>query len=216
MKEKPKFLGVIPAKGISKRLPNKNMRQINGKPLLYWTIKYAKESKLLDDIVLSTEDKEIKEYAKQFYIEVLDRPKELSEDKVSMIDVLKHVAEKYPYDYLVLLQPTNPIRTDGLIDRCIQHVINLKADTLATGFKSTQYEWTNREHDPLGPLSEKKGWFYNDGTVEIHSRNNILEGFPFGKKILKMNVEEKYHIDIDTRLDLVKADAIMRYLGMEP
>ena len=206
-----RYLGLIPARGGSKRLPNKNIIEINNKPLIYWSIAAAKQSKRLNDFVVSSESKEIRELAKSYGANVIRRPRKLSNDNVSMLDVLKHIANKKPtYDFIVLLQPTNPMRVNNLIDRCIEKLEEKGGDTLATGFMSKQYEWTADGHDPLGPLSEKKGWFYNDGCVEIHKRENLLGGRAYGDRILRYIVDEIHHEDIDTYWDLIKTEAVMK------
>ncbi len=208
-----KYLGVIPARGGSKRLPRKNLSLINGKPLIYWSIQAAKESKLLDDFIVTTEDDEIAKISEKYKAKVSIRPLNLSEDNVSIKHVLKYIATLYPeYDYLVLLQPTNPIRVNNLIDRCIEKVERGEVDSLATGFLSKHYEWTAKGHDPLGPLSEKEGWFYNDGCVEIHNRDILLDDKSIGNKVIKYIVDDIHHEDIDNYWDLIKTESVMRIL----
>ena len=100
-----KVLGLIPARGGSKGVPRKNIREVRGKPLIAWTIEAAKRSKLLDRFVVSTEDPEIAVIARQYGAEVIDRPAELANDAALSIDVVKHVlslvpAETMPSVYL--------------------------------------------------------------------------------------------------------------------
>ena len=102
-----KFLGVIPARGGSKGVPRKNIRDLAGRPLIAWTIAEAKKSRYLDRCIVSTEDAEIKKIAEEFGGEVpFLRPKEMAQDSTASIDVVLDVLEKLPgYDYVVLLQP---------------------------------------------------------------------------------------------------------------
>lgn len=120
------ILAIIPARGGSKGVPRKNIRLLAGKPLIAWTIEEAKKSKYIDRLILSSEDDEIIQTASDFGCEVpFIRPAELALDNTPGIEPVIHainmLAEKY--DYVVLLQPTSPLRTVEDIDGCIQHCI---------------------------------------------------------------------------------------------
>lgn len=206
-----KYLGVIPARGGSKRVPRKNIRNVNGMPLLYWSIKYAKESKKIGKLIVSTEDREIKRLAESHNVEVLDRPKELAKDSSPDHGFLKHALENCKATNVVLLRPTTPIRCDGIIDACISVFEEEKADSFTTGFMNKEYEAFSR---PFTYSQKERGWFQNGGCVEIHSAKVILAGKPYGKKQVKYEVPEKYNWEIDTELELVAVDAIMKHLGI--
>ena len=120
-----KILAVIPARGGSKGIPKKNIKEIAGRPLIAWTIEAAKQSKYIDKIILSSEDEEIISVAKKLGCEVpFIRPPKLSKDEVPGIAPLLHAVEMLPdYDYVVLLQPTSPLRTNKDIDGCIEFCI---------------------------------------------------------------------------------------------
>ncbi len=128
------ILGITPARGDSKGIPRKNIKIIAGKPLIAWTIEAVKQSKLIDRYVVSTEDDEIARIAHRYGAEVLRRPPELATDEATTEAVLQHVMECIPYDAVVLLQATSPIRRAGLIDECIQEFLDDNYDSLATGF----------------------------------------------------------------------------------
>lgn len=125
-----KILAVIPARGGSKGIPRKNIREIGGKPLLAWTIEEAKKSKYIQRVILSSEDDEIISIAKEYGCDVpFVRPKELSTDDAASVDSILHaINECKGYDYVVLLQPTSPLRTVEDIDGCIELVLKEKAD----------------------------------------------------------------------------------------
>jgi|WetSurMetagenome_2_1015567.scaffolds.fasta_scaffold26253_4 CMP-N,N'-diacetyllegionaminic acid synthase len=135
-KEGRKILGVITARGGSKGLPRKNVLELNGKPLIAWTIDSAKRSKYLDKVVVSTEDKEIARISRKFNAEVIDRPKELATDAATSIDVIKHAisfldkSEKYKPEIVVILQPTSPLRDESEIDAAIKKLIETGADSV--------------------------------------------------------------------------------------
>lgn len=115
-------LAVIPARSGSKRCPGKNLRDFRGKQLIAWSIEAAKESKYIDRLVLSTEDPAIKWCAQSYLCEVVDRPAKLATDTASNEDVLRHAWTDE--DWIVLLQPTSPLRTAKDIDTCIENAVS--------------------------------------------------------------------------------------------
>lgn len=117
-----KVLGLITARGGSKRAPRKNLRPVGGRPLIAWTIAAATESRFLDRLILSSEDEEIIACARRFGCEApFVRPHELAGDDAASIDVVHHALNTLSerYDYLVLLQPTSPLRAAEDIDGCV-------------------------------------------------------------------------------------------------
>jgi N-acylneuraminate cytidylyltransferase len=116
-----RILGLIPARGGSKGVPRKNIREIDGKPLVAFSIETAKNSKYLDAVVVSSEDDEILSISKKWGAEELQRPHHLSQDTTPGVDVVLHALNTYKdYDYVVLLQPTSPLRRTIDIDRSIE------------------------------------------------------------------------------------------------
>ncbi|CAH1215781.1 CMP-N,N'-diacetyllegionaminic acid synthase [Paenibacillus allorhizoplanae] len=122
MIEGSRVLGVITARGGSKGVPRKNVRNIAGKPLIGWTIEEAKKSQYLDNLILSSDDEEIISVAQSFECEVpFIRPSELALDGTLGIEPVLHAIDNVKgYDYVVLLQPTSPLRSAIDIDRCIE------------------------------------------------------------------------------------------------
>ncbi|MDT3698276.1 MAG: acylneuraminate cytidylyltransferase family protein [Thermincola sp.] len=117
-----KVLGIIPARGGSKGIPRKNIKLLAGKPLIAWTIEEAKKSQYLDRFILSSEDAEIITTAKSWGCEApFVRPAELARDDTPGIDPVMHALFQIGehFDYVVLLQPTSPLRTVEDIDGCI-------------------------------------------------------------------------------------------------
>ena len=130
-------MAVIPARGGSKGLPGKNIKSLCGKPLVAWSIDQAKNSKYIDKIIVSTDDKNIAKTAKEYGAEVpFLRPVELAEDTTPTIDVLMHLIKyfenkKEQYDYLLLLEPTSPLREVSDIDNSIKKLFeNDNADSV--------------------------------------------------------------------------------------
>jgi len=158
---KPKILAIIPARGGSKGVPRKNIRELAGKPLIAWTIEEAKKSKYIDRLILSSEDDEIIEVAKQYGCEVpFKRPIELAQDDTPGIDPVLHAIEQCPgYDYVVLLQPTSPLRTVEDIDGCIEKLLTSDVDfcvSVTEPEKSPYWMYTleNERMVPLLPQGE--------------------------------------------------------------
>lgn len=121
-----KVLAIIPARGGSKRLPGKNIKQLGDKPLIAWTIEAAKKSRFINRIVVSTDSNEIAEVSKKYGAEVpFIRPAELASDTASTMDVIFHCidflkSKNEVYDFVVLLQPTSPLRNAKDIENAFQ------------------------------------------------------------------------------------------------
>lgn len=211
MGRSPYILGVIPARGGSKGVKRKNLRPVCGRPLVYWSIKAARESKLLDRFIVSTEDSEIKSAAESFGAEVLDRPESLARDHSTTLSVLRHILNEIDgVDIIVLLQPTSPIRNGQLIDRCMRKFLASGADSLATGFTSLQYEWGVNNNIPRQKL---KGWFYDDGNVYINRASLLKKGVWVGKKRCRMIIDRRCNFEIDDEIDLMIVDMLMKRYG---
>ena len=128
-----KIIGIIPARAGSKGIPNKNMVLLNGQPLIYWTIKSAKESELLDEIVVSIDGADIKAFAQSQGVSVVERPPELALDTSKTIECIMHTLSAYEkkgehFDYMMILQPTSPLRRAMHIDGMIRWQINQNYD----------------------------------------------------------------------------------------
>jgi N-acylneuraminate cytidylyltransferase/CMP-N,N'-diacetyllegionaminic acid synthase len=134
-----KILVIIPARGGSKGLKDKNIKLLNNKPLIAWTIEAAKGSKYIDKVIVSTDNIKIAEIAKEYGAEVpFIRPDELSGDKASSIDVILHAMNymnenlDYKADYIMLLQCTSPLRTTVHIDEAVEKFIASDAESLVS------------------------------------------------------------------------------------
>lgn len=132
-------LGIIPARGGSKSVPKKNIRLLAGKPLIAYTIETAQKCKMLDRTVVSTDDAEIADVAKEYGGDVpFMRPKELSLDTSSMVPALQHAVsaieknENVRVDVVVLLDPTSPFRKIENIEECIQKLERENVDSVVT------------------------------------------------------------------------------------
>lgn len=128
-----KAIAIIPARGGSKRLPRKNIIEFKGKPIIAYSIEYARESGLFERVVVSTEDHEIAEVARQYGAEISERPLSLATDQAGVVDVCLQVLEVEEnkgnyYDLLCCLYATSPLRTTEDILQTATPVLSREAD----------------------------------------------------------------------------------------
>jgi CMP-N,N'-diacetyllegionaminic acid synthase len=155
-----KCLAVITARGGSKGLPGKNIKILLGKPLIAWTIEKGLESKYIDRVIVSTDSNEIATVSEKYGAEVpFMRPEELSGDNIGSFDVVAHAIEYLArngdeYDYVVLLEPTSPMRKKGDLDNAITALIDKEkeADSLVSLGK------VNLEHPAVIKKVDEKGY----------------------------------------------------------
>ncbi|MBN2059270.1 MAG: acylneuraminate cytidylyltransferase family protein [Deltaproteobacteria bacterium] len=228
-KKSPKVLGVIPARGGSKRLERKNIKDLAGYPLIAYTIMAAKESKLLTNFLVSSEDLRIIEVAKKYDAPVpFKRPSRLATDEIRNIDVVNHALQfmeeekSVIYDIIVLLQPTSPIRDPKHIDTAIDLLWRSDCDSLASvkgPFKKRDpilKAIRNEVLEDYTPIMENKSWepFYlYNASIYAVKRDYFFEN----KKLISSKqvplIMDKFHsIDIDEESDLIIAEAYMNYL----
>jgi len=221
------FLAIIPARGGSKRLPNKNILPLAGKPMLLWTIESAIQSKYLDEIILSTDSDDIIKVVGNYKIKIMKRPLELASDTAKTIDAVKHVIGNIDkkYDFIVLLQPTSPLRTSKHIDEAIEQLIKLNADAIISVTEVDHSPlWCNILSESLSmenfisedikhKRSQELPKFYRlNGAIYICNTKKLVEENTF---FLKKNVyayimDKKSSIDIDEELDFKLAEIILK------
>ncbi|PKH67683.1 acylneuraminate cytidylyltransferase family protein [Flavobacterium sp. ALD4] len=208
-----KTIVIIPARGGSKRLPNKNVMQFGEIPLLAHSILYAqKNPAIVDEIYVSTDNASIKEVALRYGAKVIDRPETLSDDHEPTISALKHVLESIEtaVETVILLQPTNPLRPDNLLKEAYEYYENNNCDSLFTVTRNHQklgridhqtfipynYELGQRSQD-LEPL------YYENGLLYITKAKAILEHKIITENAFPFEVNHIFAtVDIDTQADL--------------
>lgn len=210
-----KIIAIIPARRGSKRLPNKNIKLLGGIPLIAHSINFAKENHITK-IVVSTDDDLIKQIAMQYGAEAMSRPKDLATDDSPTIDTLKQVMENVSgnYDYVVVLQPTNPLRPKNLLQEALERIKKGNLDSLLTVTKNEQKlgKITNGKFVPynyaLGQRSQDLEPLYcENGLLYIAKPSLILEGKLLGKNNLPLIVNNPYaKVDIDTQEDFDYAE----------
>mgnify|MGYP001574882202 CR=1 FL=1 len=200
------ILGITPARGGSKGIPQKNIKMIAGKPLIAWTIEAAKKSKLIDRYVVSTEDGKIAKVAKEYGAEVIKRPLELATDEATTLAVLQHAIKLIPCDIVVLLQATSPIRKPGLVDECIGEFIDNGYDSLATGSICKYIEYGKNDLK----RQDIKGFFYDDGNVYVIRADLIRQGDRYGKKRGRKIISRWENVEIDDEFDFWIVEKILK------
>ncbi|MBT8309721.1 MAG: acylneuraminate cytidylyltransferase family protein [Flavobacteriaceae bacterium] len=204
---------IIPARGGSKRLPKKNLILLNEKPLIEYTLDYAKANlNIAERVIVSTDDEEIKDISLKNGIEVQKRPEELSGDNVPTVDVLKHVITELDddFDNVILLQVTNPLRPKDLLSKAYRTYIDGGYSSLMTVTRNFQkfgkivndefvpynYEIGQRSQD-LEPL------YFENGLLYITKTSLIEKGQIMGANNFPYIVNHPFaHVDIDTKEDL--------------
>tara|TARA_B100000767_G_scaffold272191_1_gene299357 strand:- start:817 stop:1509 length:693 start_codon:yes stop_codon:yes gene_type:complete len=225
---KNKILCIIPARGGSKGIKNKNLIKFKGKPLLYWTLKIAKQINFFDKIIVSTDSKKIQRYAKNNNISApFLRPKLISKDDTPMKDVILHVLEyfkdnNYFPTTVVLLQPTSPFRTKSTIVKAHNIFIKKKLDSL---FSVEKIKHTHHPsyvfHDKKELLKSKlknlnnkknrqalKEMFALDGGVIFITKSKIVKKSIIAGKIDYIEVFQPESFDIDSYDDLKLCEMI--------
>tara|TARA_B100000035_G_scaffold314368_1_gene330442 strand:- start:1133 stop:1840 length:708 start_codon:yes stop_codon:yes gene_type:complete len=195
-----RILGIIPARSGSKGLKNKNIKVFAGKPLIYWTIKEAKKVKNINKLIVSTDSKKIATIAQKYNVEVpFLRPKNISKDQSSSFELLRHAINYYKkkkifFDYLVLLEPTSPLRTSKDINYCIEFVKKNKIKSLISVSKVKSQHPANllklRKNRKLNLKKNKfiprrqmlESFFYPEGSIYISEINLILRTRTFYNK----------------------------------
>jgi CMP-N-acetylneuraminic acid synthetase len=223
-------LCIIPARGGSKRIPHKNIKSFYGKPLIQWTIEAGIESSCIDRLIVSTDDSEIAEISKTCGAEVpFIRPKFLAEDATSQYAVLEHACQFLSeqgdsYDYIIVLQPTSPLRTSKHIDEAAKLLLDKKADGIISVTEANHpTEWCN-----VLPLSKEMKSFIDsfdmtlqsqnfekkfclNGAIYITSTKRMQEegSHIYGKSMYAYLMEGRDSIDIDELVDFEIAEFLI-------
>jgi len=209
------IVAIIPARGGSKGLPKKNIRPINGLPLIAWSIIAAKSTLEINKVVVSTDCLEIASISKNFDAEVLIRPPHLSTDEAKTIHVVSHVSEilDEQFQTFVVLQPTSPIRHKNLISDCITRYKSGGFTNLATGFWCKFREFGSHQNLRRQDL---KGFFYDDGSVYILNRELVVNGLWFGNKTCRYINSKCQSYEIDDPVDFLVLESLFKAINNNP
>jgi CMP-N,N'-diacetyllegionaminic acid synthase len=217
MYENKTFLAIIPARGGSKRLPRKNILDLNGKPLIVWTIEAGLKSKYIDKVIVSSDDDEILNISKKYGADIIKRPCELASDTATTFNTIKHIIDNLEkYDYIVLLQPTSPLRKEEHIDQAIELLKEKNADAIVSVCEMDHSPlWSNTLSDDLSMKNFLKDEILNkrsqdlpkyyrvNGAIYICKMDKFLEEESFFLKdnIFAYIMNRASSVDIDEKID---------------
>jgi CMP-N,N'-diacetyllegionaminic acid synthase len=226
----PKVLGVIPARADSKRLPNKNIRMLVGKPLVAWTIEAAQKAKRLTDWLVSSDGPLIIDAAKKYGAPVpFIRPPELATDTVRNIAVVGHALKfmeakmQITYDIIVLLQPTSPIRNPDHIDQAVDRLWESDLDS------AVSVKGPFKKRDPIlkairngiledycpvdDPANIEPFYLYNAALYAVKRDYFIKHNKLISPRQIPLIMDPIYSVDVDTEADFLMAETYLNYLA---
>ena len=215
-----KTIAIIPARGGSKRLPNKNVLSLGGIPLIAHSILYAKaNAEIIDEVFVSTDDEVIRQIALLYGAKVIDRPHSLSGDFEPTVSALKHVLGviEYEVENVIVLQPTNPLRRENLLREAFEIYQKGPFDSLFT---------VSRNHQKLGEIKENKfipfnyemgqrsqdleSVYFENGLLYISKAKIILENKVISENAFPYEVNSVFaNVDIDTQEDFDYAEYLI-------
>lgn len=222
MLNKKTFFAIIPARGGSKRLPRKNILELGGKPLIAWTIEAALQSKYIDTVLVTSDDNEILKVAESYGAMTIKRPPHLASDTATSFDAIKHAIENTKqHDYVILLQPTSPLRDSNHIDDAIELLDGKEADAVVSVTEMEHSpDWSNTlppdgslvgflKEEVLNKRSQDLETQYRlNGAIYISETNKLLKDKSFFLKdrVFSYKMDNKSSVDIDEEIDFKLAE----------
>ena len=222
------ILSIIPARGGSKGIKLKNLKLINCKPLLDYSVNSSLKSKFITRTIVSTDHSAILKHAKQLGAEVIQRPKKLSTDSSQIEPVIEHCLnylkskENYHPDLIILLQNTSPLRTKKHIDDALRIFLNSKYDSMLSGYISHNFIWKIKNNIAIpinyNPKKRLNRQEFNDQFIE-NGAIYITTYHKFKKSKCRVSgnigffeMAKELSIDIDTKFDFLQSEKILKNL----
>ena len=219
------FLAIIPARGGSKRLPRKNVLDLNGKPLIAYSIEAGLDSSYIDKVVVTSDDDEILTISKKYGAVTINRPNELASDTATTFDAIKHTVDNCEkYDYIVLLQPTSPLRNEKHIDEAVELLESKKSNAVVSVCEMEHSPlWSNTLDESLSMAGFFKSevvdirsqdldkYYRLNGAIYICKTEKLLEekSFFLKENIYAYVMDRENSIDIDEEIDFKIAEVIL-------
>jgi CMP-N-acetylneuraminic acid synthetase len=230
--ENKNVLAVIPARGGSKGIPGKNIKQFAGKPLIAHSIEASLNCPLINRTVVSTDDDKIAKVAAAHGAQVIKRPAELAADSSLVIDAIKHAVLKveedgHAVDFVLLLEPTSPFRRAEDLEKCVQVLLDDKADSVATftdAHVSPNRLWRVSDDTVEPYIKGAVPWLPRQKQPKAHELTGQIYGLSrkllfekadsisllLGRKFAVITPRETA-LDIDTELDFMIAEKVMEH-----
>ena len=218
----------IPARGGSKTIPGKNIKEFAGKPLIVHSIEYALQSKLIEEVVVSTDNSKITRIANSAGARVINRPEELATDTATTESAIHHYLNKFSKkpDIVVLLQATSPLRPKGSLDKALTHFTNGGYDSLLSISPTHRFFWRVKEdktayaeYDYLKrprrqDMKPEDMRYVENGSLYIFTREHFEKTENrLGGKIGYVEWPEDYGMEIDTEVDFQCVEIIFKSLN---
>lgn len=231
MYKNKKILGVITARGGSKGIPRKNIKDLCGKPLIAYSVLAAKNSRYLTRCIVSSDDQKIIETAKQFGADApFVRPNKLSQDQSGSLEVIQHALTwlqdnaNEKYDYVMILQPTSPLRTAADIDEAVQKIVDSGADSVMSMVELPDFSLKKLkkiEDDVILPLVEDEGnssigrqelskVYKRNCAIYLTKTETIMRGDLFGQVSRPLIMSREHSVDINEPADFDLAEFWMK------
>ena len=213
-----KILAVIPARAGSRGIPNKNIRIIGGRPLVYYSIRNALESELISRVIVSTDSQEVKIIAQQMGVDVRWRDKALCGDDVTLDAVIADaIPPNIDWDYIVTMQPTSPTLSVETLDKAIKYSIDNKLDTVISVINDPHLSWGVKDGIKVPNYSQRLNRQYlppcyrETGAFLISKMSVVTPKTRIGKYIDVFEVAEEESQDIDTFSDLRNVEVTLSH-----
>lgn len=219
---------IITARGGSKGIPRKNIKLLNGKPVIAYSIEPSVSSDLIKNTYVTTEDIEISEVSKEYKAEIINRPHHLSEDTSTSVDVILHALDYLEKnnnlpDFFVLLQPTSPLRSKEDIENAIDLFIKKECDALISvcEIDHTSMLSLTIENNFLKPTcnenflstrrQELPNYYCPNGAIYIITPESLRKNKTFyPKKTIPYIMPKERSVDLDTEFDFKLAEFLLK------
>ena len=219
---------IITARGGSKGIPRKNIKNLNGKPVLAYSIESSIKSDLIKETYVTTEDEEIRKISKEFNAKVIERPQELATDTSSSVDVVLHALDYLEEknnlpEFFVLLQPTSPLRTTKDIDNAIHLFINNECDALISVCEidhtsmlslslKNEFLVPNCDEEFLNKRRQDLPTYYSpNGAIYITTPESLRKNKTFiPKRTIPYVMPKDRSVDLDTSFDFKLAEFLLK------
>ena len=203
------ILSIIPARAGSRGIPNKNIRIVGDHPLIYYSIKNAIDSKMITDIIVSTDSPEVRIIAQQMGVKVHWRSKDLCGDAVTLDAVIADAVPKdKTWDYIVTMQPTSPTLRVETLDAAIQYTVDNGLDTVISAINAPHLSWGEKDGKKVPNYTERLNRQYlppcymETGAFVVSKASVVTPNTRIGEKVDVFEVPEDESQDVDTFEDL--------------
>ena len=210
-----KIIAIIPARAGSKGIPNKNLRMINGHPLVWYTIDNALKSKYISEIIVTTDSPDVEVIAKKMQVKAIKRKPELAGDDVALDEVVYDAIKDEDCELVVTMQPTSPTLRPETLDKAIEYMMAGELDTLISAINKPHLSWREEEGRKV-PNYERRlnrqylpAHYLETGAFLITKKSCISEHNRIGEKVDVFEVTEEESVDVDTFADLKNIEFIM-------